>query len=223
MVDVIKDFSLQDASISSYVSELLQNEDLELEEIRARSSAAGLPGIQLTREDCRHLAFLLQACQAKRALEIGTLGGYSGLCIARELPADGHLYTVDIEQKHVEVARETFSIYGYSDRVTCIQAAGLDGFAEVAKEGPLDFIFLDADRAHYPEYLELAAQALRPGGLVVADNTFAYGRITSEPADEEEEALISGCRLFNETILKHPAFVSTILPTGEGLTVGARR
>lgn len=223
MVDVIKTFSLQDDSISSYVSELLVDEDPQLADVRERSSAAGLPGIQLTQEDTRHLAFLQASCQAKRVLEIGTLGGYSGLCIARNLPEDGHLYTVDIEAKHVAVAKETFSIYGYENQVTCIEAPGLDGFAQVAAEGPLDFIFLDADREHYPEYLELAAKALRPGGILVADNTFAYGRISSEPADEGEAALIEGCRKFNEAILTHPAFVATILPTGEGLTVGVRR
>ncbi|MBC2607925.1 O-methyltransferase [Pelagicoccus albus] len=223
MVDVLKNFSLQDASISNYVSELLLDDDPALEEVRERSSAADLPGIQLTREDTRHLAFLLNACRAKNVLEIGTLGGYSGLCIARELPADGHLYTVDIEPKHVAVATETFEKYGYAKQVTCIEAPGLEGFAQVAAKGKLDFIFLDADRDHYPEYLELAAEALRPGGLLVADNTFAYGRIASPPADEEEAALINGCIQFNKAILEHPDFVSTILPTGEGLTVGARR
>lgn len=223
MVDVIKNFSLQDPSISSYVSELLLDDDPALEEVRERSASAGLPGIQLTREDSRHLAFLLGACQAKQVLEIGTLGGYSGLCIARELPADGHLYTVDIEAKHLAVATETFEKYGYADQTTCIEAPGLEGFAQVAAKGPLDFIFLDADREHYPEYLELAATALRPGGLIVADNTFAYGRITAVPADGDEAALIAGCKNFNQAILKHPAFISTILPTGEGLTVGVRR
>ncbi|MEM9159533.1 MAG: O-methyltransferase [Verrucomicrobiota bacterium] len=223
MVDVLKTFSLHDLAIDSYAGDLLAAEDPTLEDVKQRSAAAGLPGIQLTRQDARHLAFLLQACQAKRVLEIGTLGGYSGLCIARELPEDGHLYTVDIEAKHLEVAKETFAKSGFGEKVTCIEAAGLDGFAKVAEAGPLDFIFLDADRERYPKYLEMAADSLRSGGMLVADNTFAYGRLLDEPADEAEAALIAGCKEFNQAILTHPDFTATILPTGEGLTVGVRK
>src|SRR6185312_6614747 len=147
----------------------------------ARSTAAGLPDIQVAALDARHLEVLARASGARRAVEIGTLGGYSGVAILRGLAADGELDTIDSEPRHAEVARESFRRAGFADRARVHVGLALDVLPRLERRGPFDLVFIDADKEGYPRYLDWAAQNLRPGGIVLLDNAFLFGDLPEAP------------------------------------------
>src|SRR5262249_52086334 len=155
-----------------YVEELLEPEDAILREIRDRSAQEGLPRIAVGPFDGRHLEVLARMAGARRIVEIGTLGGYSGVCLARALPPGGKLDTFEYEPKHARVAEESFRRAGVADRVRIHVGPAIDRLPEIEPEGPFDLVFIDADKGGYPAYLAWATRNLRVGGTVVADNVF---------------------------------------------------
>lgn len=225
MVEVYKTYSAMEPRIAAYGEEVLSaGGDMVLAEVRQRSLDAGLPGIALPYPDARHLMVYAALCQPKLAVEIGTLGGYSGICIARHLASGGKLITIDIEPAHHAVARESFAKAGVADRVELRLGAALPLFEAIAANHSVDFIFLDADRENYPRYLELGAQCLSPGGLFLVDNAFAYGSIGKTSfVDDEEKGRVEATDAFNRMILSRDDFVSTLLPTCDGLLAAVKR
>jgi len=219
-----KSFSLgHHETIPPYVLELFQPEDEVLREIRERSKAAGLPDIQVGGMDARHLEVLTRMVGATKAVEIGTLGGYSGVAILKGLRPGGTLDTFEFSPKHAAIAVESFRKAGFGDQAHVHVGPALEKLAAIEKKGPFDVVFIDANKSDYPRYLDWAATHLRSGGIVIGDNTFAFGHLADEPReDHPEKTAVIAMQAFNTKLARDPRFRATILPTGEGLTVGVK-
>ena len=176
----------------------------------------GLPAIQVGISEGKALGLLLRMIGARRVVEIGTLAGYSGIHMARALPADGRLWTIEADPRHAAVASANFASAGLSDRVTVVVGKALDVLPTLEAHGPFDAVFLDADKGNYDHYGRWAAANVRPGGLVLADNAYFFGNLL-DPDRPEAAAM----RRFHEQA--HEAFDAVCLPTPDGLVVGIRR
>lgn len=216
-----KPFGNSDPSLSAYVTELYAPEDDILREIRERSTEAGLPDIQVAALDARHLEVLVRTSHARRAVEVGTLGGYSGVAILRGMVGRGTLDTIELEPKHAELAAETFRKAGFAKRARIHVGRANDILPRLRKRGPFDFCFIDADKEGYPLYLEWAAANLRPGGVVALDNAFLFGSLAQKPDGAMAEA-IAAMQRTHALLARGGRFRATVLPTGEGLAVGVK-
>jgi caffeoyl-CoA O-methyltransferase len=214
-----KQFGNEDAELSAYVGRVYEPEDEALHEIRERSREAGLPDIQVAGLDARHLEILARACKARRAVEIGTLGGYSGVSILRGMGKQGTLDTIELAPKHAEVARESFRRNGFAKRVRVHVGSAIDLLPRLRKRGPFDLCFVDADKEGYPVYLLWAADNLRKGGLVILDNAFLFGELGKPPSGN---AAIAAMQASHELLAHSGRFRATVFPTGEGLAVGVK-
>ncbi len=213
-----KGFGQGSPELARWAERTFQPEDDVLREIRARAVAAGLPAIAVGRMDGLHLEVLARAAGARRAVEIGTLGGYSGVCLLRGMPADGRLDTFELDPHHADVARESFANAGVADRVRIHVGPALERLPEIAADGPFDLVFIDADKAGYPAYLAWAADHLREGGMLLADNAFGFGEIHIPGGDLGRIAL----RKFSQELAQGGRFRATMLPTAEGLALGVK-
>jgi caffeoyl-CoA O-methyltransferase len=214
-----KSFGSEDARVAAYVARVYAPEDEILAEVRARSAAAGLPDIQVAALDARHLEVLAGAAGARRAVEIGTLGGYSGISLLRGMGPEGTLESVELDPHHAEVARESFRRAGVAARAHVHVGRALEVLPRLT--GPFDLVFIDADKESYPRYLDWAADNLRPGGLVLLDNAFLFGHLPGPPAGDRA-ASIAAMQSVHETLAHGGRFRATVLPTGEGLAVGVK-
>ena len=216
-----KPFGNSDEKLSAYVTRVYAPEDAVLAEIRARSAAAGLPDIQVAALDALHLEVLARAAGARRAVEIGTLGGYSGVALLRGMGAEGELDTIELSEHHAEVARESFRRAGVAARARIHVGAAADILPQVARRGPFDLVFIDADKEGYPAYLDWTATNLRPGGVVLLDNAFLFGSLADAPTGDRGDQ-IRAMQSVHETLARSGKFRATVLPTGEGLAFGVR-
>jgi caffeoyl-CoA O-methyltransferase len=202
--------------LERYLSQHYWSEDDVLREVRADIAERG-PQIQVSAEAGRLLALLVRLAGATRVLELGTLFGYSGIWMARELPPGGRLDTVERETLHADAAEHWFERAGLADRVTVHRGAALDVIATLP--GPYDVAFIDADKATYPEYARLSLERLRPGGLVIADNAIRRGRITRAGIDAD----MDGVREMHDLLGGDDSLVATTVPVGDGLALAVKR
>ena len=205
-----------DVLLSGYVRALFAMEDEVLEELRYEIPRRGLPEIHISAEQGRLLQVLLRAAGARRVLEVGTLGGYSAIWMARALAPEGHLVTLEIDPARAELARAFIERAGLTDRVEVRVGDALDAMADMDASEPFDAVFIDADKERYPAYLEQALRLLRPGGLVLGDNAFWSGRVLE---DDSAEASTLAMRAFNRGLAEHPDLTATIVPMRDGLAV----
>lgn len=221
---MLKNFSAEaNEELGQYLNKIFAPEDSTLAEIRKRSESEGVRQIQVAPMDSLHLEVITRAIGAKKAVEIGTLAGYSGTAIARGLAPGGKLYTFEYEPLHAEVARKSFEKAGVASQVQIFVGAALDNLSKIEKEGPFDLVFCDADKENYPGYLEWAARNLRVGGVLLGDNTLGWGMITWDKFDDaEDEKSVRGLQSFNRTAAQGGRFRATMLPTGEGLTMAVK-
>jgi caffeoyl-CoA O-methyltransferase len=220
-----KSFANPDPRLGFYATGLLAPEDAELAQARERAAAASLPRMEMNPLDARHLEVLVRVSGARKVVEIGTLGGYSGLCIARALPPGGRLHTCEIDARRAAVARETFVRAGLTEVVEIHEGPAHASLAQLVErgEGPFDLVFVDADKTRYPEYLAWAEEHLRVGGTLVADNVFAWGLVLQERIENPDHALVAkAMRAFNTHLASSPRWRATFLPTGEGLAVAVK-
>jgi predicted O-methyltransferase YrrM len=178
--------------VDRYLADTLHLDDPVLDAAIAATQAAGMPQIQVSALHGRLLNVLAQAVGARRILEIGTLAGYSAIWLARALPVDGRLVTLELEPRHAEVARANLERAGLADRVDVIVGPALASLEKLIGGGtqPFDMVFIDADKEGYPEYLERSVKLARPGTLIVADNVVRQGQIAdSESADPRVHAV----------------------------------
>jgi caffeoyl-CoA O-methyltransferase len=220
----MKDFAASlSPRLESYLARTFQPQDAALLEVIERTRSRGLPEIQVAPMDGLHLEVLARAAGARKIVEIGTLAGYSGLCLARALPPDGRLYTFEVDPHHAREAEETFRRAGLAGRVSLHVGLALEKLREIEGEAPFDLVFIDADKVGYPAYLEWAARFLRVGGLLVADNTLGWGMIADDSFPSAEDAeRVRGLQEFNRRVSQDPRFRATLLPTGEGLTLAVK-
>lgn len=205
-----------DVLLSGYVRSLFAAEDAVLEALRYETSRRGLPEINISAEQGRLLQVLLRAIGARRVLEVGTLGGYSAIWMARALPPDGALRTIEIDPGRAAFAREFIAKAGLDGVIRVVVDDAARALAAFPAEEPFDVVFIDADKERYPGYLEQALRLLRPGGLVIADNAFWGGRVLEE--DPEEEGT-RGVRELNRRMATDPSLHGTIIPVRDGMAV----
>ncbi len=206
-----------DERFERYITELFAAEDPILSKIRARHESEKLPAINVSPEEGKLLHLLLLLIQAKHVLEIGSLGGYSGVWLARALPADGRLVTIERDPKHARIAREAFAAAGLQDRIELIEGPALDVLPTL-KPG-FDAVFIDADKEPLPHYFAWGMKLLRRGGLLLCDNAFFHGAAV-DPNDDSPNA--KGVRKFNELASRDPRLVATIIPVRDGLVIGVK-
>ena len=182
---------------------------------RAFAVPEGIPAIQVGPNDGRLLYLLLKLVGAKRVVEVGTLVGYSAIHMARALPADGHLWSIEYEARHAEVARENLAAAGVADRVTVLVGAGKDVLPTLVDRGPFDAVFIDADKVSYDFYGAWAIANLRPGGLVLGDNAYLFGELMDD--SDRGRAM----RAFHQQVAA--SCDSVCAPTPDGLVIGIKR
>jgi caffeoyl-CoA O-methyltransferase len=197
------------ARIDDYIENLFAPQDAALEAAVRESRRAGLPEIHVSPNEGKLLQLFAELAGARRILEIGTLGGYSAINLARGMAEDGLLISLEIDEHHAEVARQNIERAGLGERVEIRVGDARKLLAELAAddEGPFDLTFIDADKEGYPEYLEWALKLSRPGSLILGDNTIWGGTII-DPQDNSTRAI----REFNERIAKDPRLSAIVLP-----------
>lgn len=186
-------------------------EDEVLEEALADATAAGLPEIQVTPPQGRLLEILCRTVGARQILEFGTLGGYSTIVMARALPSDGNLITLEYDPDHAEVAWENLERAGVADKVDLRVGAALETLPLLESEGagPFDFVFIDADKVNTPAYFAWSLDRTRPGGLIFADNVIRDGGIVDPEGDADSAAQ----RTFHEYLADEPRVTATTIQT----------
>lgn len=182
---------------------------------RAFAVPEGIPAIQVGPSDGKLIALLLRLAGARKVVEVGTLVGYSAIHIARALPPDGHLWSIEYEEKHARVARGNLAAAGVADRVTVMVGAGVEVLPTIADKGPFDAVFIDADKVNYHVYGAWAVKHLRPGGLVLGDNAYLFGELMEET--DRGRAM----RAFHELVAA--SCDSVCAPTPDGLVIGIKR
>ncbi|GIV62814.1 MAG: O-methyltransferase [Bellilinea sp.] len=199
-------------AVDEYLTGLLLPADPALDQALRVSQAAGLPSIQVSPLQGKLLHLLAKSIAARRILEIGTLGGYSTIWLARALPPDGVLITLELDPKHAAVARENLAGAGVSERVEIHLGQALDSLARLVEQNqpPFDLIFIDADKPNYPAYFDWSLKLSRPGTLIVADNIIRKGRII-EP--HSGDANVQGMRRFLERVAAEPRVSTAALQT----------
>lgn len=198
--------------VDDYFGELLAPQDEPLDAAVRANRKAGLPAIDVSRLQGKFLSVLTRIAQARRILEIGTLGGYSTICFARALPADGRIVTLEVEPRHADVARENLRRAGVLDRVDLRVGRALDSLAELHASGaePFDLIFIDADKPNNPEYLGWALKLSRPGTTIAVDNVVREGRVIDAKSRDGD---IRGTRRMTELMGTNPRLSATVLQT----------
>jgi caffeoyl-CoA O-methyltransferase len=217
-----KGFGQGSVELAAWAERVFKPEDAVLAEIRERSVREGLPAIQVGRFDGLHLEVLARACAAKSAVEIGTLGGYSGVCLLRGMAPGGMLHTFELEEKNARVAAESFRRAGFESRVRIYVGPAATNLETIVDKGPFDLVFIDADKTGYPAYLEWAGRHLRIGGVVLGDNAFGWGGVADPAFAGENPDSIRGLRAFNESLAGSGRFRATMIPTEEGLAMGVK-
>ncbi|RON79785.1 O-methyltransferase [Pseudomonas sp. FP2196] len=219
-----KKFSLERARISAYVEQLLSPVPADLQGILANAmNDESIPPLQVSPMDARHLQLLSTIVQPQKILEIGTLFGFSAYFLSLGLAPGGRLYTIEIDERLAGIAKDNLRSLGKAGVVEVITGDACERLVQLEANGPFDIVFIDGDKVSYPHYLKWAAKNLRSGGLLIADNTFAWGYIADPECPEEIRAEVVALRKFNYVIAHSPMFLTTVLPTAEGLTVAVRR
>jgi caffeoyl-CoA O-methyltransferase len=205
--------------VSYYIADLFAREDRPLRQAIEGSAAHGLPTIGVTAEEGRFLQFLARSCGAQRALEIGTLGGYSGIWIARGLAPGGKLITLERDPQHARVAQENFLAAGVAGQIEIRLGEARQSLQALASQQPFDFVFIDADKGGYRFYFEWALEHVRLGGVIAAHNALWYGKVF-DPSDQEADTL--AIRDFNRWVAQNQRVISTIFPGGDGTLVAVK-
>ncbi|MFD9035635.1 O-methyltransferase [Streptomyces sp. NPDC059567] len=200
------------ASVDRYFTDLLAPADEALAATLADSTAAGLPEIAVAPNQGKLLNLLVATRGARTVLEIGTLGGYSTIWMARALPADGRMISLEYNPAHADVARANIARAGLDSIVEVRTGAALDTLPKLEAEGagPFDFVFIDADKANNPHYVEWALRLSRPGTVIVVDNVVRGGKVAEE---NPNDAAITGTRAMFELISREPRLDATAFQT----------
>lgn len=199
-------------TVDHYIHDLFVGSDSALDAALAASDEAGLPPIQVAANQGKLLMLLAKAQSARRILEIGTLGGYSTIWLARALPAGGRLITLELEEKHAQVARSNIARAGLAEKVEVRVGPALESLATLVadKAEPFDFVFIDADKTGYPDYLSWSLQLSHRGTMIIADNVVRDGAIADA---KSEDRSVRAVRRMNEMLAKEKRVSATVLQT----------
>ncbi|OCT11935.1 methyltransferase [Paenibacillus pectinilyticus] len=207
---------METLTAESYM-EGLYEEDAVLTRVKEVIVAKNMPEISIAPGYGRLLTMMVTMIGAKRVLEIGALGGYSGICLARGLKEGGKLLSLELKQDFADVARDNVIEAGLGDFVEYRIGEALDHLNALLEQGErFDFFFIDADKVNYPNYLELAIKLANPGAIIAGDNTLMRGKVVDE---KQTKASVQAMRTFNQRIANDPRLESTILPAYDGLAL----
>jgi caffeoyl-CoA O-methyltransferase len=202
-----------------YIAARTRGDDAFLIELKSAARAAGIPAIWIAPEQASFMQILLRASGAREVIEVGTLAAYSAIQMARALPKGGRVRTIEASAAHAQFARAWIEKSDVADKIQVLEGRGVDVLPAFAADSA-DAAFLDADKKSYPQYLEHALRIVRPGGLVLVDNAFAFGQLLdAHPKDGEASFVIA----FNEVMARETRLQSVIVPIGDGLWVGVKR
>jgi predicted O-methyltransferase YrrM len=201
----------------AWLAERFWRDDELLADARERFREIG-PSIEVPIETGALLATLVRATGARRILEVGTLFGYSTTWMARALPDDGHIDTLELVPEHAAFARELLREAGLAERVVVHQGDARETLARL--QGPYDLVFIDADKEGYVDYLDRALEIVRPGGTIIADNVIWSGRV-ADPSNDESGT--QALRSYLERVMHHPQLDTNVLPVGDGVAISIRR
>lgn len=198
--------------VDEYWGSLFVPSDAALDAAQHASREAGLPAISVAANQGKFLALLAQIQGARRILEIGTLGGYSTIWLARALPEGGRLITLELDPKHAQVAQNNLVRAQVAERVEIRVGRALDSLAALQAEGgaPFDFTFIDADKPSIPEYFTAALKLSKPGSVIVVDNVVRRGAVIDEASTDPN---VIGVRRFNELVARTPSVTATSIQT----------
>lgn len=197
-------------SVDAYYTDALVKPDEALDAALRESDAAGLPPINVTPNQGKLLHLMARMCGARSILEIGTLGGYSTIWLARALPDGGRLVTLEADPRHAEVAEANIARAGLSDRVDVRVGPALDTLPQIEGLGPFDLVFIDADKPSNPFYVEWALKITHPGSVIIVDNVVREGAVVE--SDSEDSAVL-GVRRMNELIATDQRLTATAIQT----------
>jgi caffeoyl-CoA O-methyltransferase len=203
-------------SSEQYV-ESLYRPDADLERAAEGIRAHGMPEISIAPGYGRLLTLLVRASRAQSILEIGALGGYSGICLTRGLGDGGKLISLELQQEYADVAHNHLKAAGVGDKVEYRVGEALDNLQQLETEGKkFDFFFIDADKGNYPNYLEWAIKLANPGAIIAGDNALMHGKSGDS---SENSPSVQAMRKFNEQMASDPRLDSTVLPAYDGLAI----
>lgn len=198
-------------------SEQLYTEDEILLQVKQSIAAHGMPEVSVEPGYGRLLTMLVKLTRASSVLEIGALGGYSGICLSRGFTGGGKLTSLELKPEYAAVARRNMELAGFGDSVEYRMGPAMDSLKILESEGrKFDFFFIDADKMNYPNYLEYAIQLANPGAIIAGDNIFLRGRTLN--TDRNGPAILA-VRQFNEMIATDERLISTLLPAYDGLAL----
>ncbi|SIS60295.1 O-methyltransferase [Salimicrobium flavidum] len=204
--------------VNDYIDHVFQPEDDVLEEVKRSITEHGMPEISVSPSAGKLLTMLVQMNGAEKVLEIGALGGYSGICLARGFGDRGELVSLELKESFAEVARENLKKAGFGSQVSYLTGPALEGMETLqAREERFDFFFIDADKGNYANYLEGCLPIAKSGAIIVADNVLARGSVADESV--EPKSYTEDMRKFNQLVADHPELESILIPIGDGLTV----
>ncbi|UFJ42513.1 O-methyltransferase [Brevibacillus humidisoli] len=200
-----------------YIRSLFVGEDPVLADVLQTIKEKNMPQISVAPECGKLLTMLVRISGAKQILEIGALGGYSGICLLRGTQPDGRLTSLELEPEYAALAGGNLRRAGFGEQVTYLLGDALDSLARLKQEQKrFDFFFIDADKINYPQYLEWSIRLANPGALIVADNVLRNGRVIDET---NQDPAIEALRTFNQQLADHPRLESLLIPIGDGLAV----
>ncbi|MGE7623416.1 O-methyltransferase [Viridibacillus sp. NPDC096237] len=204
--------------INNYIDSVFHNENEFLEEVISSIEENGMPSISVSPSSGKFLTMLISISGAKNVLEIGALGGYSGICLARGFGGEGKLTSLELEESYAKLAYSNLSKAGFGDQVAYITGAALQNLEKLVEDNKrFDFFFIDADKENYENYLEYCIRLADSGALIVTDNVLAGGSVADPEAKPKRYTEIM--KKFNETVANHPQLESIIIPIGDGMTI----
>ena len=205
----------------NYIVDLFAENEVELlQRMQRRATEASIPMINISEEQAKFVGFFLKSIKAKRALDVGTLFGYSAAIMSRAMGPDSEVVSLEFSEQHADVARENLASLGMTN-VSIIEGPAHVSMMQM-ESNSFDFILIDADKVNYSNYLHEALRLVRPGGVIAGDNALAWGKVTDSdlPLDDPDYVSVTSIQLFNKTFAAEPSIFGIIVPVGDGLAMG---
>ena len=205
-----------------YLDQLFGLPEADLARVRERMLGTGWEAMSISGAEARMLQFLIRGFGVRKVVEFGTFVGYSALAMAKALPSDGLVVTLEKDPKHHAWAAETFKASPEGRKVVSLCGDAHDLMIEIEARGPYDLAFVDADKSGYTNYLDWCEKNVRCGGLIVGDNTFLWGALWSEPEHQIPNVEVQAMGEFNRRLSDPTRYNSILIPTREGMTVAQK-
>lgn len=206
-----------------YINEVFGFKDAELQAVKDRLLAEGVSHMSISGHEARLLQFLIRSMNVKKVVEVGTLFGYSAIAMAKALPQDGHLITLEKNPTNFEVAQRLIQTSSVATKIESLCGDAEALLQSIESQGPFDLVFIDANKAGYVKYLDWAEKNVRKGGLIIGDNTFLFGALWGVSDDREAGPnQIKVMTEFNQRLSNSVQYNSIIIPTSEGMTIAQK-